>query len=189
MLAVLTGIPGTGKTTTAKKALEMLEGAGRSFELLTYGDFMFEIAKTKDLVKDRDEMRKLAPEKQKDVQKEAARAIAEKASGGNVLVDTHCTISTPRGYLPGLPEWVLRELKPDVFILVEAKAEEIALRRQSDKTRQRDGEFTEGIRMHQELNRSIAMAYSMLSGCTVKVLQNPQGKMDEAAKEMAGILG
>jgi len=25
MLAVLTGIPGTGKTTTAKKALEMLK--------------------------------------------------------------------------------------------------------------------------------------------------------------------
>jgi adenylate kinase len=188
MLAVLTGIPGTGKTTTAKKALEMLKVEGVNVEMITYGDIMFEIAKTKKLVTDRDQMRKLDPVNQKEVQKEAAKKIASMASSKNVLVDTHCTISTPKGYLPGLPEWVLRELKPNQVILVEARAEDIAARRNSDKTRQRDGESTEGIRTHQELNRAISMAYAVISGCTVKIIQNEQGKMDEAAKNMAAIL-
>jgi adenylate kinase len=188
MLAVLTGIPGTGKTTTAKKALEMLSAEGKKYEMITYGDIMFEKAKEKKLVTDRDQMRKLEAEKQKEIQKEAAKTISHMAGSKNVVVDTHCTIATPRGYLPGLPEWVLKELKPDVFILVEAKAEDIATRRHSDKTRQRDGELTEEIKLHQELNRSIAMAYSMYSGCTVKILQNPQGRMEEAAKNMADIL-
>lgn len=188
MLAVLTGIPGTGKTTTAKRALEMLKGQNVDYEMITYGDIMFELAKSRNLVKDRDEMRKLIPEKQKEIQRHAAKKIAGMSENKNVLVDTHCTISTPRGYLPGLPEWVLSELKPNVFILVEAKPEEIVLRRQSDKTRQRDGEFTDEIRMHQELNRSIAMAYSVFSGCTVNIIQNPQGKLEEAARKMSEIL-
>jgi len=188
MLAVLTGIPGTGKTTTARRALEMLKAEGVVYDMITYGDIMFDIAKSKNLVTDRDQMRKLAPDQQKDIQKEAAKKISSLSRSKNVLVDTHCTISTPRGYLPGLPEWVLSELKPNIFILVEAKAEEIAIRRQSDKTRQRDGEMTEEIRMHQELNRAIGMAYSVFCGCTVNVVQNPQGKMDDAAKKMAGIL-
>jgi adenylate kinase len=188
MLAVLTGIPGTGKTTTAKRALDILKEQGIVYDLITYGDIMFEIAKAKKLVTDRDQMRKLAPDQQKEIQKEAAKKIAGMAKSKNVLVDTHCTISTPRGYLPGLPEWVLSELSPDVFILVEARPEEIAMRRQSDKTRQRDGEMTEEIRMHQELNRAIGMAYSVFSGCTVNVIQNPQGRLEEAAKKMAEIL-
>ena len=188
MLAVLTGIPGTGKTTTAKKALEALKKEGIDYDMITYGDVMFEIAKAKKLVTDRDQMRKLDPKNQSEVQKEAAKKISSMATSKNVLVDTHCTISTPKGYLPGLPEWVLRELKPNLVILVEAKAEEIAARRQSDTSRQRDGEVSEEIRLHQELNRAISMAYSVISGCTVKIVLNPQGKMEEAAGNMASIL-
>lgn len=188
MLAVLTGIPGTGKTTTAKKALEILKAEGKTVEMITYGDIMFEIAKKRNLVADRDQMRKLDPVNQKEIQKEAAKKIASMASSKNILVDTHCTISTPKGYLPGLPEWVLRELKPDQIILVEAKAEDIASRRNSDKTRTRDGETTEEIETHQELNRAISMAYAVMSGCTVKIIRNEQGRMEEAARNMADIL-
>jgi len=98
MLAVLTGIPGTGKTTTAKKALEMLKTEGIGYEMITYGDVMFEIAKAKNLVADRDQMRKLAPDNQRVVQKDAAKKISVMAGTKNVIVDTHCTISTPKGY-------------------------------------------------------------------------------------------
>ena len=188
MLAVLTGIPGTGKTTTAKKALEMLKTERIVYELITYGDVMFDIAKTIGAVKDRDEMRKLDPSKQKEIQKEAAKKISAMAGTKKVLLDTHCTIATPRGYLPGLPQWVLTELKPNAFILVEAKPEDIASRRQTDATRHRDAELTEEIRTHQELNRAIAMSYSVFTGGTVKIIQNPQGKMEEAAKNMADAL-
>ncbi len=188
MLAILTGIPGTGKTTVAKMALEILKQSNVNYELVNFGDIMFEIARSKNLVEQRDNMRKLKPEVQKELQKKAARKISRMSSGKNIMVDTHCTISTPKGYLPGLPKWVLDELTPDIFMIVEAEPKEIAMRRYSDKTRKRDSEITEEIRMHQELNRSIAMVYSAFSGCTVKIVQNHQGKAEEAARGMSKIL-
>jgi adenylate kinase len=188
MLAVVTGIPGTGKTTVATKVLERLKKEGKKYEFITYGDVMVEIAMAKNLVKHRDEMRSLNPEQQKEIQKLAAKKISKFGRDKNVLVDTHCTISTPKGYLPGLPEWVLQELKPNSFIIIESKPEEIAKRRESDKSRDRDTEITEEIRLHQELNRSIAAAYSVFTGATVAIIQNPQGQIEKAVDEMAEIL-
>jgi adenylate kinase len=186
MLAVVTGIPGTGKTTVATKAMDILQGEGIAYKMVTYGTVMFEIAKEKKLVEDRDDMRKLDPQTQKEIQEKAAKKISE--GGGNVIVDTHCTISTPKGYLPGLPEWVLEKLEPDCIILVEAESEEIAKRRTGDRSRSRDDEMEEGIELHQMMNRCFAAAYSVLSGATVKVVKNPQGRIEEAAGEMADVL-
>lgn len=188
MLAVVTGIPGTGKTTVATRALERLEKEGNRYELVTYGDIMLEIAIEKNLVKDRDEMRGLNPEQQKEIQRLAAKKISKFSKDKNVLLDTHCMISTPKGYLPGLPEWVLKELMPDLFIIIESKPEEIAKRREYDKSRNRDPEITDEIKLHQDLNRGIAAAYSVFSGATVAIIQNPQGKIDEAVNRMISIL-
>ena len=68
---------------------------------------MFEVASGQKIVSERDEMRKLPGPVQKDIQREAAQAIAK--IEGNVIIDTHCTVKTPKGFLAGLPEWVLRE--------------------------------------------------------------------------------
>ncbi len=188
MLAVVTGIPGTGKTTVATKALDILEKEGKKYELITYGDIMVEIAISKNIVKHRDEMRRLNPDQQKEIQKLAAKKISKFSRNKDVLVDTHCTISTPKGYLPGLPEWVLSELKPNFFILIESKPEEIPTRRESDKSRNRDSEITDEIKLHQEMNRSIAAAYSVFTGATVAIIQNRQGQINEAVNRMVEIL-
>ncbi|MBU4202019.1 MAG: adenylate kinase [Candidatus Altiarchaeales archaeon] len=188
MLAIMTGIPGTGKTTVAKKAIEKLSPEGIDYELITYGDVMADIAITKNLVHSRDEMRKLEPKQQKEIQELAAVKISQIAMSQNVLLDTHCAISTPQGYLPGLPEEVLRKLSPNVITLIEARPEEIVRRRQSDETRERDEEMEEAIALHQWLNRSFASAYSVISGATVMVIENPQGKVDEAAEKLMSVL-
>lgn len=188
MLVVVTGIPGTGKTTVASKAMELLASEKIRYELITYGTVMFEIAREGKLVESRDEMRGLDAKTQKDVQKKAASRIREMSKKGNVILDTHCSIKTPKGYLAGLPEKILKELEPDVVVIVESSAEEINLRRQGDKSRERDDEGVEGIRLHQDMNRNFGAAYSVLSGATVKVIHNPQGRMEEAAAEMAGVL-
>jgi len=188
MLVVLTGIPGTGKTTVAKKALKELADEGVKYDLVTYGDVMFEIADNLGLVEGRDEMRKLESKEQRKVQRLAGNKISQIAEEKNILLDTHCTISTIKGYLPGFPEWVLRELSPEVFVLVEADPADIALRRSSDSSRQRDQDDEKEIREHQELNRSIAMSYSIFSGCTVKIIENPQGRVDEAVAELKKVL-
>ena len=188
MLVVVTGIPGTGKTTVASKAMEKLEAEEVTYEMITYGTVMFEIAKEKKMVEHRDEMRKLNSSAQKDIQKKAAERIHDMAKAKNIVLDTHCTISTQKGYLPGLPKKILGKLEPNVIVLVEANPEEINMRRQGDKSRSRDDEGVEGISLHQDMNRNFAAAYATLSGASVKVINNPQGKVEKAVEEMIKVL-
>jgi len=184
-LVVLTGTPGAGKTTVLDKAIEEVKG---KFEIQNFGDVMFETARKEGIVKDRDEMRKLPSETQKRIQKKAARSIAQRSKNGNLIVDTHCTIKTPRGYLPGLPRWVLEELMPDIIVLAEADPDEIIGRRRSDISRTRDMEAVSSVEEHQQMNRSIAAAYSMLTGATVKIVKNHDEGLEDAVREMVEAL-
>jgi len=177
---VVTGIPGVGKTTVMKNAAE-----GRDIEFVTFGTVMSEIAIETGLVQNRDEMRKLTLEQQKDLQIKSAEKIA---SMGNVILDTHCTIKTPKGYLPGLPEWVIKKLKPTAIVVVEADPEEIYNRRAGDKTRNRDPDTKEQIDEHQMINRAAAMAYATLSGSTVKIVFNHDNAIDDAVRQASPVL-
>ena len=172
-LVVLTGIPGSGSTTILKKTLEEVD-----YLHLNYGDIMTEIAVEKGLVENRE----------KEIQKEAGLRIKEKSESENVIVDTHCTISTPAGFLPGLPKWVLEGLNPDTFILVEAHPDEIMVRRMSDETRQRDAEKAKDIQLHQEMNRAAAMAYATLTGATVKIINNHDNHLPSTVRKMVELL-
>ena len=172
---VVTGIPGVGKTTVMKRAAE-----GLDMEFVTFGTVMIDIAKELGLVKDRDEMRKLTLEQQKELQIRSAEKVA---SMGNVILDTHCTVKTPKGYMPGLPEWVLKKLKPTAIVVVEADPDEIYNRRAKDATRNRDPDSIEQIAEHQQINRSAAMAYATLTGATVKIVFNHDDAIDEAVKQ------
>jgi adenylate kinase len=131
-------------------------------------------------------MRRLAGEVQKKLQKMAAQAIAK--IEGNVIIDTHCTVKTPKGFLAGLPDWVLRELMPDMVILVETDEDQILSRRLNDPTRVRDPDTSREIALHQEYNRAMAAAYSMVSGCTVKIVKNQDFLLDRAVADMAEAL-
>jgi adenylate kinase len=180
---VIAGIPGSGSTTVLSKVLEELD-----YLHVNYGDVMLEIAKDDGLVDNRDDLRKLSPDIQKEVQKNAAQSIRDKSEQCNIIVDTHCTINTPSGFLPGLPKWVLDQLKPDMFILLEADGDEILKRRISDTTRNRDSERLKDIELHQEMNRAASMAYAVLTGATVKIIENHDNKLDEAVDEMVKTL-
>ena len=182
-LVVVAGIPGSGSTTVLSKALEELD-----YLHVNYGDVMLEIAKGDSLVDNRDDLRKLSPDIQKEVQENAAQSIREKSEQSNIIVDTHCTINTPSGFLPGLPKWVLDQLKPDMFVLLEADGDEILKRRISDTTRNRDSERLKDIELHQEMNRAASMAYAVLTGATVKIIENHDNKVDEAVDEMVKTL-
>jgi adenylate kinase len=183
---IITGVPGVGKTTVVTGALKKLEEEGISYKTLNFGTYMFEVAQKEGIVKDRDEMRRLDKEVQKRLQKRAAKEMTKEE--GNVLIDTHASIKTPKGYLAGLPEWVLKELMPDTIVLVETNEDQILLRRLTDETRTRDLEGSYGIAEHQQFNRSIAAAYSMVTGCTIKYITNADFLLEKAALDMAAVL-
>lgn len=177
---VVTGIPGVGKTTVMQKAAE-----GMDISFVTFGTVMIEIAKEMKLVKDRDEMRKLTLEQQKQLQIKTAEKVA---AMNNVILDTHCTVKTPKGYMPGLPEWVLRKLNPTALVVVEADPHEIFNRRAKDITRNRDPDTVEKIAEHQMMNRAAAMAYAALTGATVKIVSNHDNALEAAVKEAEPVL-
>jgi adenylate kinase len=136
------------------------------------------------LVDDRDSLRKLSPDVQKEVQRNAAKNIREKSEEINIIVDTHCTIKTPLGFLPGLPKWVLDELQPDQFVLIEADDDEILLRRINDTSRTRDVEKLKDINLHQQMNRAVSIAYAALTGATVQIIINHDNRLDESVEEI-----
>lgn len=177
---VVTGIPGVGKTTVMKKAAE-----GMDIQFVTFGSVMIDIATEEKLVKDRDDMRKLSLKQQKELQVKTAETVSKM---DNVIVDTHCTIKTPQGYMPGLPEWVIRKLNPTAIVVVEADPEEIYNRRAKDTSRKRDPDTQDQIAEHQFVNRAAAMSYATLTGATVKIVYNHDNALDDAVKQASPVL-
>jgi len=193
MLVVMTGVPGVGKSTVVKKAFELAKEKGLKldYEMVNFGDMMLKTASGQGLVKHRDEMRQLPVDKQHAIQKSAAKEIRRLADGGNIILDTHAAIETPNGFIPGMPEWVLRELKPDVIVVLESRPEDINKFRKKDignDFRRREVDNLEGIERHQNVNRSIAVAYSVFTGTPVKIIWKPEGTLPQAAETLLGVL-
>ncbi|HDJ27064.1 MAG TPA: adenylate kinase [Aciduliprofundum sp.] len=181
MRAVVTGVPGVGKTTVMNIVAER-----SGYRIVNFGDLMLEIARERGLVSHRDEIRRLPMEVQRALQMEAGERIGKMA---DVLVDTHMTIKTPFGYLPGLPEWVLKAISPGLLIIIEASPEEILARRVRDSTRMREAEELRSIEEHQMVNRMAAFAYAALTGAFVLMVENREGKPEEAAERILEVLG
>ncbi|OPX62072.1 MAG: Adenylate kinase [Methanoregula sp. PtaU1.Bin006] len=183
---IITGVPGVGKTTVVNEALKKLKEEGIEYQSINFGTFMFDIAVQENIVTDRDQMRSLDRAVQKKLQQRAGQAIAR--IKGNVLIDTHASVKTPKGYMAGLPEWVLREIMPDIIVLVETDDDQILMRRMTDESRSRDKEGAKAIAEHQQFNRSIAAAYAMLTGCTIKIVTNADFLLDRAGQDLADVL-
>ncbi len=173
MRVVISGVAGVGKSTV----LDLVK-KGTNYDIVNFGTLMFEMAKDIGLVENRDGLRKLSVDTQINLQKKASAAIGKMDS---VIIDTHMSIKSHGGYLPGLPEWVIRELKVGAYFIIEADPALIIKRRESDSTRERDEATAEGIRTDQEINRYYAAAYSVYTGATINIIQNPEGKPNIAA--------
>jgi adenylate kinase len=189
--AIVTGIPGTGKTTVCNFVEKLGKKAGIQISTITYGTVMVEILQKQGRLTERDAMRKDNIETQHKLQREVAEAIAGKVkhSGGITIIDTHMSIKTPSGYMPGLPHHVLQLLKPELLVLVEAQPSEIAGRRMKDATRRRDDATQQAVEEELMFSRLYAGACAVLSGAAVKTVINADGKQEDAAKEVLEALG
>lgn len=185
-VVVITGIPGVGKSTITRIALKRTRVR---FKLVNFGDLMFQEAVKSGLVTHRDEMRKLSLKAQRELQLKTAQKIAEMAKVQPILLDTHCTIKTPLGYLLGLPREVIETINPNFVVIIEAYPSEILGRRLRDLKRDRDVETEEQIKRHQDLNRAAAITYAMYSNALIKIIENHEDKgLEEAVNELVKIL-
>lgn len=179
---ILAGVPGAGKTSVAELALKRMGDAGKEYKIVNYGDVLFELLKKDGIVGHKDEIRaKVDQQTYVRYQKLAAEKIANME--GKIIVTTHMSLMTPSGFFPGLPTYVLEKLKPSRIIIVEAPPEHIRQRQEEDKSRIRGYDFERDIDMYQQFNRMYGVAYSAMSGARLKIIQNLQGKLLEAAKE------
>jgi len=184
---VMVGIPGVGKTTLLSKMAEIIKDHKKSVSVLSFGTLMFDVAKENGL-SDRDELRKLPVNEQQKLQKLAAEKIAQH-NEDFVIIDTHVFISSPEGYYPGLPEHVLKIIKPTNFVSVSAKPEEIYNRRMSDDTRNRDKITLANIKKELDAQSGMISACVVISGSPVKHILNREGKVDEAADKIINAIG
>jgi adenylate kinase len=188
---IVTGIPGTGKTTVCTFVEKLARKAGVETSRITYGTVMMGILQKHGKAMERDAMRGDTLDSQHELQREVAEAIAEKTkqAKGITIIDTHMSIKTPAGYMPGLPHHVLQLLKPEMLVLVEAQPGEISSRRMKDATRKRD-EATENVVKEELLvSRLMAGACAVQTGAPVKIVINAEGKQEEAAKDILKALG
>ena len=183
--AIIVGIPGVGKTTLITRAADMLNQA-RKTTVVIFGTVMFEEAKKMGL-KNRDEMRRMNIEDQRRLQDLAAQRITE-MKDDIVMIDTHLFINTDEGYYPGLPMRLLSIMNPTNIIMVAADPSEIADRRKSDQTRQRDIASAENIQKELDISRVMVASCSILTGAPFAIIMNNDGQMREAAANIATIL-
>jgi adenylate kinase len=184
---ILTGIPGVGKTTLLSKIVEIIKSHDKSVNVLSFGTLMFEIAKENGL-KERDELRKLPLKEQQNLQKIVAEKIAAQTDE-LVIIDTHAFINSPEGYYPGLPEHVLKIIKPTNFVSVSAKPEEIYNRRMKDDTRNRDKITLINIKKELEYQTGMISACAVITGSPIRHILNDEGKVDEAVDKIITSIG
>lgn len=188
---IVTGIPGSGKTTVCGFLDELAKRVGVEVNVINYGTVMMGILQKSGKPMERDAMRKDSVGIQRRLQRQVAEAIAEKAgmSTGITVVDTHMSIKTPEGYFPGLSSNNLQLLKPEMLVLVEAQPTEISSRRTKDVNRKRDVALEESVKEELAFSRAFAGACAVLMSTPVKVVVNAEGKPEEAAKDILRALG
>ncbi len=184
---VIVGIPGVGKTTIVTKVVEILNSRNQSVSVVSFGNLMFE----EDLIngnKDRDDLRKLYIRKQQDLQRKAAERIA-KLNDSAVIIDTHAFINTSSGFYPGMPDYVIKVIKPSNFISISARPEIIFNRRKQDETRHRDVVSIDSIKKELAVQDAMLSSCSVLSGSPLKTILNDEGKVEEAAMNVIKAIG
>ena len=184
---LMVGIPGVGKSTLLTTMVEILKNHKKNVVVINYGSLMFDVAKQNGL-QDRDELRKLSVSEQQRLQKIAAEQISEHDEEV-VIIDTHAFINSPEGYYPGLPEHVLKIIKPDNFVSVSAKPEEIYNRRMKDDTRNRDKITLANIKKELDVQSGMISACAVITGSPVRLVLNGEGKIDEAADKIIKAIG
>ena len=184
--AVIVGIPGVGKTTVISKVVKILEDKGLKVDTVVFGTLMFEEANKKG-VQNRDEMRNLSILDQRNLQEDAAKRIAEMKEN-IVIIDTHLFIRTSEWYYPGVPMNVTNIIRPTHLLLIVADVDEITIRRQTDKTRNRDLPSKVDLQNEIDISKMMLITSANLTGSPFTIIENSKDDAQKAAQDIVRIL-
>jgi adenylate kinase len=187
MIIIVVGVPGVGKTSVINEAKKYLK---YEFKVVNTGDIMFELAKEKYNINNRDEMRKkLTFEQQKEIQREAIKRIKEMEKENDIILDTHLVIESYEGYIPGMLREYAEILKPDGIVVIISDPDKIFVRRLRDiQIRGRDIENLKRIEIQQNLTIYFTTIFMFEYGTIVEIINNEEGLLEESAKKFAEFL-
>lgn len=164
-IAALVGVPGVGKTSLSKSLAR-----ARGYRHVNYGELMLEVAMSKGLASNQDEMFELKFEVQESIWKEAGFRVKKLAeSSTKILMDLHGVDGSKMGYLISLP---IEIVSPDIIVVVESSYENIVNRRISDITRNRHVEDLQSVFEHMNILRLSMMACSVICNAYMSVVDN-----------------
>jgi len=187
MIVIVVGVPGVGKTSVINEAKKYLK---YEFKVINTGDIMFELAKEKYNINNRDEIRKkLTFEQQKEIQKEAIKRIKEMEKESDIILDTHLVIESYEGYIPGILREYAEILRPDGIAVIISDPDKIFVRRLKDiQIRGRDIENLKRIEIQQNLTIYFTTIFMFEYSTIVEVINNEEGLLEESAKKFAEFL-
>jgi len=187
MIVIVVGVPGVGKTSVINEAKKYLK---YEFKVVNTGDIMFELAKEKYNINNRDEIRKkLTFEQQKEIQKEAIKRIKEMEKENDIILDTHLVIESYEGYIPGMLREYAEILRPDGIVVIISDPDKIFVRRLKDiQIRGRDIENLKRIEIQQNLTIYFTTIFMFEYNTIVEVINNEEGLLEESAEKFAEFL-
>ncbi len=187
MIILVVGVPGVGKTSVINESKKYLK---YNFRIISVGDIIFELAKEKYGINDRDDIRKkLTVDQQEELQLEAMKKIKEMEKEGDLVLDTHLVIESYAGYIPGIIRKFAEILKPDGIALIISDPDKIFVRRLRDiQIRGRDIEELNRIEIQQNLTIYFTTIFMFEYHTTVQIIENEEGLLEEAAKKFADFI-
>jgi adenylate kinase len=181
-VVLVAGVPGVGVSSVCQTARQSLD----DYELVNFGDVMLEQAATHGLASARSELASLSLRETERLQHRAGEYVADRSGATNLLVTTHFAVETDAGIVPGLPASVLREVDPDLFVLVESPPETVRERR-TEATRDHEDISSHRIDFLQQLNRTAAFDYAMDANATVELVEN-DGGVESSADALVSVV-
>ena len=170
MKIIVAGLKGSGKTTV----LKYVSHKRPDIKIINAGDFFAKVFEKYGLSRDQGDLG-IPRDRYVNIQKEIFRNIKrEVRKYKDVIIDTHLFLTKKEGYYPGLPEFAIKEINPDVIVLLEYDPKMILKRREKDIKeigRQRSAELTvEGIEREQAVQRNFAFGSATFTASAIKII-------------------